>query len=403
MILDDLTFIKIIGKGSYGEVYLTSQKGHSEFFATKIVKRTVADSSKVKRHFQNEIKILKETKHKNIMKLIEMRQTTENYYLVCEFCNGGSLRQCVNKYLKMYKKTFSEEITQFLMRQIVEALKYLHDSNIMHRDLKLDNILLNFKDENDKNILNMYGAEVKIIDFGFASYINKKMDLHKSVLGSPLYMDPKMLNIFLHKGNKDNFGYDEKIDIWSLGNICYQMLMGKLAFETNDMKVLEEKLETGVYYLPTTSYKEVVGFLIAMLQYDPELRLNIEDLSKHDFLCKNVRHFERIDINKYKKYIKNDKIVINIKEDRILWNLFNKKISNKFLDIIPEDTEVSESVMNNIVNYKDENNSKSDQIKAKLIRAFDKMNEDFMYIEPCFIPIIPGNDPKDKFNDEKQL
>ena len=96
-----------------------------------------------------------------------------------------------------------------------------------------------------------------------------------------------------------------------------------------------------------------MGFLIAMLQYDPELRLNIEDLSKHDFLCKNIRHFERIDINKYKKYIKNDKLVINIKEDRVLWNLFNKKISNKFLDIIPEDTEVSESVMNNIVYYKD--------------------------------------------------
>ena len=403
MILDDLTFIKLIGKGSYGEVYLTSQEGHSEFFATKIVKKSVADSPKVKRHFQNEVKILEETNHKNIMKLIEMRQNTENYYLVCEFCNGGSLRQCVNKYVKMYKKTFSVEITQFLMRQIVEALKYLHGSNIMHRDLKLDNILLNFKDENDKNILNMYGAEIKIIDFGFASYINKKMDLHKSVLGSPLYMDPKMLNIFLHKGNKDNFGYDEKIDIWALGNICYEMLIGKLAFETNDMKILEQKLETGVYYLPTTSYKEVVGFLIAMLQWDPELRLNIEELSKHDFLCKNIRHFERIDINKYKKYIKNNKLVINIKEDRVLWNLFNKKYPNKFLDIIPEDTEVSESVMNNIVNYEDENNSKSDEIKTKIIRAFDKMNEDFMYMEPYFIPIIPGNDPKDIFNDEKQI
>lgn len=402
MILDDLTFIKIIGKGSFGQVYLTSKEGHSEFYATKIMKKSVADSPKVKKYFHNEIKILKEIKHENIMQLIEMKTTDENYYLICELCNGGSLRQCLDKYIKMYKKPFSEEITQYLMRQIVEALKYLHGLHIMHRDLKLDNILVNFKDENDKKILNMYGAQVKIIDFGFAAYVNNKTDLHKSVLGSPLYMDPKLLKKYIHKGNNDISGYDEKIDIWSLGNICYGMLIGKPAFQTDDIKLLEEKIEKGFYCLPTTSYREVVGFLLGMLQYDPDIRLNAEELSKHDFLCKNVRHFLRIDINKFKKYIKDEKLCINVKEDRTLWNMFNYKY-NKFLEMIPEDTEVSESVMNNIVNYKDEKNSKSDELTAKIKRAFDKMNEDFMYFPPSFIPLIPGNDPKDKYNDEKQV
>ena len=191
MILDDLTFIKIIGKGSFGQVYLTSKTGYSELFATKIIKKSVADSSKVKKYFHNEIKILKEIKHINIMELIEIKTTDENYYLVCELCNGGSLRQCLDKYIKMYNKPFSEEIIQYLMKQIVEALKYLHGLHIMHRDLKLDNILVNFKNKNDKNILNMYGAQIKIIDFGFAAHVDNKTDLHKSVLGSPLYMDPK--------------------------------------------------------------------------------------------------------------------------------------------------------------------------------------------------------------------
>ena len=402
MIFEDLTFIKIIGKGSFGQVYLTSRKGHSEFYATKIIKKIIADSAKVKKYFHNEINILKEIEHKNIMKLIEIKQNSENYYLICELCNGGSLRQCVNKYLKMYNKTFSEEIIQYLMKQIIEALKYLHGKHIMHRDLKLDNILVNFKDENDKSVLNMYGAEVKIIDFGFAAHVDKKQDLHKSVLGSPLYMDPKLLKKYTRTSNIDITGYDESIDIWSLGNIFYEMLTGKLAFATNDIKILEQKIDTGFYSLPTTSYKEVVGFLIGMFQYDSEKRLTAEELSKHDFLSKNIRHFVRIDINSVKNYIKNDKLVISIKEDKTLWNMFNNKY-NKSLEMIPEDTEVSESVLNNIVNYKDKNNSKENEIKAKVKRAFDKMNEDFMYLPPFFIPLVPGNDPRDKYNEEKQI
>jgi calcium-dependent protein kinase len=402
MIFEDLTFIKIIGKGSFGQVYLTSRKGHSEFYATKIIKKIIADSAKVKKYFHNEINILKEIEHKNIMRLIEIKQNSENYYLICELCNGGSLRQCVNKYLKMYNKTFSEEIIQYLMKQIIEALKYLHGKHIMHRDLKLDNILVNFKDENDKSVLNMYGAEVKIIDFGFAAHVDKKQDLHKSVLGSPLYMDPKLLKKYTRTSNIDITGYDESIDIWSLGNIFYEMLTGKLAFDTNDIKILEQKIDTGFYSLPTTSYKEVVGFLIGMFQYDSEKRLTAEELSKHDFLSKNIRHFVRIDINTVKNYIKNDKLVISIKEDKTLWNMFNNKY-NKSLEMIPEDTEVSESVLNNIVNYKDKNNSKENEIKAKVKRAFDKMNEDFMYLPPFFIPLVPGNDPRDMYNEEKQI
>ena len=402
MIFEDLTFIKIIGKGSFGQVYLTSRKGHSEFYATKIIKKIIADSAKVKKYFHNEINILKEIEHKNIMKLIEIKQNSENYYLICELCNGGSLRQCVNKYLKMYNKTFSEEIIQYLMKQIIEALKYLHGKHIMHRDLKLDNILVNFKDENDKSVLNMYGAEVKIIDFGFAAHVDKKQDLHKSVLGSPMYMDPKLLKKYTRTSNIDITGYDESIDIWSLGNIFYEMLTGKLAFDTNDIKILEQKIDTGFYSLPTTSYKEVVGFLIGMFQYDSEKRLTAEELSKHDFLSKNIRHFVRIDINTVKNYIKNDKLVISIKEDKTLWNMFNNKY-NKSLEMIPEDTEVSESVLNNIVNYKDKNNSKENEIKAKVKRAFDKMNEDFMYLPPFFIPLVPGNDPRDMYNEEKQI
>ena len=522
MILEDLSFIKPIGKGSFGQVYLTSKAGCAEFFATKIIKKSVADSAKIKKYFHNEIKILKEIKHKNIMELIEIKQTNDNYYLVCELCNGGSLFQCLDKYIKMYSKPFSEEITQHLMRQIIEALKYLHGRHIMHRDLKLDNILLNFKNPNDKNILNMYGAQVKLIDFGFAAHVDNKSELHKSVLGSPMFMDPKLLQKFTRMGNVDITGYDEKIDIWSLGNICYQMLLGRAVFETKDIRMLAQKIDKGFYYLPTTFYKEAVGFLIGMLQYDTNIRLSAEELGEHDFLCKNIRKFTRVDIIKMKKYIKDNKLVITVKEDRNLWNIFNSKYDNRFLEIIPEDTEINESVIINnnnnkltknfsvnignninrnfsinitnnfnITNYNERNNNRnnnkisshtnnnnnndksmdrinndknrsnmnsnnindksvdtiknknrnnmnnnknknkinddknrktnmnkinnnfnnnninicniSNELKEKLKKGFDKMNEDFLYMAPIFIPIIPGNDPRDKFNGEKQI
>ena len=401
MILDDLTFIKPIGKGSFGQVYLTSKANLQEYFATKVIKKSVADSPKVKKYFHNEIEILKEINHKNIMKLLEVKQNSENYYLVCEFCNGGSLHQNLDKYLKMYRKPFSEEITQFLMKQIIEGLKYLHGKHIMHRDLKLDNILVNFKNPNDKSILNMYGAEVKIIDFGFAAHVDNKTDLHKSVLGSPLYMDPRLLKKYTKNGNIDITGYDEKIDIWSLGNLCYEMLMGRPAFETIDIKILEQKIEKGFYNLPTTLYNETVGFLIGMLQYDPKIRLSSEKLSKHDFLTKNIRHFTRIDIIKMKDYIKDNKLVLNINEDSKLWNMFNSKY-NRVLEIIPEDSDVSESYMS-IINHKEKDNPKEKELKSKLKRAFEKMNEDFLHLPPIFIPLVPGNDPKDKYNEEKQI
>ena len=403
---EELTFIKPIGKGAFGTVYLTSIEGNPNFFATKIIKKSVADSPKMKKYFHNEIEILKEIKHKNIMELIEIKQSEENYYLVCELCNGGSLHHCVNKYLTMYKTPFSEEIVQYLMKQIIQALHYLHGLKIIHRDLKLENILINFKNKYDKEILNLFGAEVKIIDFGFATHSSSGQDLHKSVLGSPLYMDPIILKKYTKK-EKNIKGYNENIDIWSLRNLCYEMLLGKPAFETSDIKILEQKIEKGFYYVPNTFFKEVIGFLIGMLQYNSDIRLSAEELLKHPFVIKNIINFERINFKEMKQYIKNDKLEIGIYEDKYLWNLFNSKYP-RYLEIIPEDSDISESIYykeesqqkNNGVNING-NNKDSDEIKIKLLKAFERINEDFLILQPIFIPLIPGNDPKDLFNEEK--
>jgi serine/threonine protein kinase len=96
----------------------------------------------------NEIKILQQIKHKNIIHFESIKHTVHNYYIITEFCNGGGLSDCLKKYQTIYGRAFPEEVVQHLMRQIVDGIKYLHGLRIIHRDIKLDNILVCFNNEN---------------------------------------------------------------------------------------------------------------------------------------------------------------------------------------------------------------------------------------------------------------
>ena len=329
--VDDITLIKLLGKGSFGEVYLSTKKGCKEYLATKKIPKKYAEDPKIKKYFQNEIKILREIKHKNIMKLYDVKITLNHYYLICELCNGGSLTECLDKYRKIYRKPFTEEIVQYLMIQIIDAIKYLHSKKIIHRDLKLDNILVNFSTDKDKNTANMLKSQVKIIDFGFATHL-KFGNLAESTLGSPINMDPKILEKLNSHGGKS--AYDEKADIWSLGTVCYEMLIGKATFDANDMNELVKKVEKGVYTIPTYLSKEVVSFLNAMLQYDAKCRLSAEELSRHHFLRKNVKDFTKIDLSKVKKNLKSDKeIQINVKNNKSIWAIFNDDDEKALADV----------------------------------------------------------------------
>ena len=192
MLVDDLTLIKGLGKGAFGEVYLTSKQGSQEKFATKKIDKKYAQNPKAKKYIDNEIKILKEIDHKNIIKLYDVKENSQNYYLVMEYCNGGGLSDCLDYHIKQNRRPFSEEVVQYLMRQIVDGIKYLHGKHILHRDIKLDNILVKFDSEEDKLKRNMMKAKVKIIDFGFARYLDPKQ-LAFSTLGSPINMEPGIL------------------------------------------------------------------------------------------------------------------------------------------------------------------------------------------------------------------
>ena len=333
--IKDITLLKFIGKGSFGTVYLSKKDGKSGYFATKQIERSMADKPGYYKYFENELRILKDLHHPNIVHLEDVKKDDKYYYIVMEFVNGGSLTDCLKKYQMKYGKSFPEEIVQYLMRQIVDAIKFIHKRNIIHRDLKLDNIMVNFDNDNDKNNLNMMRAKVKIIDFGFATKLTPdKNNLAQTALGSPINMDPLILNVMAKKG-KDlkQLGYDDKADIWSLGTICYELLIGKTVFNAETMNDLVQKVESGNYHVPTSLSREMVSFLNSMLQYDGSKRLNAEELSKHAFLTKDVRNFTKINTRQVQRKIDNKGLNINIKRNQTIWSIFNEEDEQKLIGI----------------------------------------------------------------------
>ena len=298
MQVDDLILSKCLGKGAFGEVYLTQKKGSKELYATKRLDRAISEQPEHLRLLSNEINLLKKIHHPNCVSLIDLKKTKSHCYLVMEFCNGGDLTGCLKKYKAAYRRPFTEEIVQYIMRQVVNGLNFLHSNKIIHRDLKLDNILLNYNSENDKNSLNIMKAVAKITDFGFATRLkSSKSNLTYTVLGTPAYMDPQLLNNMQSK-TPNKIGYDEKADIWSLGCLCYEMLVGHVAFSGTSMQELNQKVKQGNYSLPTNISEEVFSFINGMLQKDPNKRLSTHELLKHNFLVKNVRQFKPLDVRK---------------------------------------------------------------------------------------------------------
>ena len=314
MMIDEYSLLKCIGRGAFGEVYLTSKKGSTQLFATKKVSKQKIETPSIKKYFINEITILKELHHKNIIRLETIRQTIHNFYIITDYYNGEDLSSCLRKHRMIKGKPFSEEIVQHLMRQIIDALKYLHSKRIIHRDLKLDNLLINFESEEDKKNLNMLKSEAKIIDFGFATYLDNN-GLRFSILGSPINMDPTLLSKLINQNLSNLIGYNEKADIWSLGTVCYELITGKPIFHAQNLLDLVRLVENGTYHLPKDISEELVSFLTSMLQYSSKNRLSAEELSKHPFLTKNINEFTKLNLSNYSNKIDVKGIIFNIKKD----------------------------------------------------------------------------------------
>ena len=333
MKIDKYELETLLGEGAFGQVYLTSKKDDHKKYATKKLNREEIEGTESMKYLTNEIVILQYLNHPNIVKFQEVKKTKKHFYIIMEYCNGGELSKALEKYVKKFGKPFPEELVQHFMRQIISAFKYIHGRKIIHRDVKLDNVLLHFENEEDLKNFDLMKAKVKIIDFGFACKIGKS-GLQYTVLGSPINMDPLILKKLNSSTKKTRqLGYNEMADIWSIGTICYEMLIGRPVFDAEDMDELVERVEDGTYKVPTSMSHELVSFLNGMLQYDAKKRLTASQLSRHDFLVKDVKDFKKIDLEKVSGKVKGDKIGINAIKNNTIWSIFNADSQNLLTSI----------------------------------------------------------------------
>jgi len=239
---------------------------------------------------EREIDIMKKLQHPNIIQLMEVIDTSDTLYLVLEFASGGELFDAI-----VNKGSYSEADAAKIIRQILEAIQYVHKNGIAHRDLKPENLLL-LQSENGDEI-------IKIADFGLSKDFGEEQ--LQTSCGTPDYVAPEVL-----MGEP----YDMAVDIWSIGVISYVLLCGFPPFYGETQKELFENIMSGTYDFPDPEWTDVSdqakSFIKSILVTDPEKRttaeqcLNGEWIKENTGIKKDLKRLESFSVKKFKEYTK---------------------------------------------------------------------------------------------------
>ena len=280
--------IQELGMGAYSKVFRVENKSTNEVFACKeLLKSKIKDQKK----FRNEINIMSECDHPNIIKLIEIYEDKLHYELIMEELNGGSLTERLIEKVDDDGETFSEREAATIFKQIISAISYCHGKGIVHRDLKMENVIF---------IDTKGNLDIKIIDFGFSQYDTFKLlslvnliseETAKTVnmndiVGTPHYIAPEVL-----KGK-----YNQKCDIWSAGVILYSMLSGHFPFNGRTNKEIFKSISKKKFEFPEKYWKNISNEakdLISHMLCEEDKRFSADKVLKHPWLnnlSPNVKH-----------------------------------------------------------------------------------------------------------------
>ena len=328
---------RLLGKGAFGKVNLCLHTLTGRLVAIKSINKEKIKNERQKKKIKQETAIMETlSKSKNIVKIFETYETKKHICIVMEYICAGDLLTYIKKRSKL-----TEPVAKFIFKQIILGIKHIHDNSIIHRDIKLDNILLDL----DNNI--------KICDFGVSRKINKD-DIMFEQCGTPAYIAPEIL---INKGY-EGFG----VDIWSAGVVLYAMLSGTVPFKGNNLKELHNLIISGDYKEVKGISNEAEDLLKNILEVDPNKRFKIEQILNHPWLInldfnfwKNQNLFTNAE---YVLLAKSNVDYRNIafKEDMIenfdIRNLdtieenINKNVNTKSLILAPFNTSVSENEEN---------------------------------------------------------
>lgn len=327
---------KSIGKGAYGEIFLAKEKDSNELSAMKVIARKLLKDKTDPTKFANRLAVLQEIKHRNCVQILDKTKTSNNYYVKMEYVNGPNLYEYLNYYKKKHNKPLSEEVVQRLIRQVSNGLEYLHQKKIIHRDIKLENLMIHYdavkyNNLSDDDVLQMKTVyrdlegelfTVKICDFGFSRIVDDEQKC-STLCGTPIIMAPDILN------NADSSGYGLLADLWSLGVVTYELLVGVPPFNNCKLTALLEDIKKGAFAYPTNVdiSIEAVSFVNNLLQYDPKRRMNFDKLWAHPFMKMRVGDFHKmslkLDLNEKSALERLKKFNIDSKDEKgLIWLVY---------------------------------------------------------------------------------
>lgn len=282
--IGDWDFVRTIGAGSMGKVKLARHNATNEKCAVKIVPRAAKlyqrahandppiklseEAAQRQKEFEKEIARDKRTIregalgrllfHPHICRLYEMVPMTNHYYMLFEYVEGGQLLDYIVSH-----GSLNEKYARKFARGIALALNYCHKNNVVHRDLKIENIMINQK------------GDIKIIDFGLSNLYMPK-NLLKTYCGSLYFAAPELLSAKPYVG--------PEVDVWSFGVVLYVLVCGKVPFDDPVVSTLHEKIKKGHVEYPSFLSKECVSLLQRMLVVDPLHRATLEEVIQHPWM-----------------------------------------------------------------------------------------------------------------------
>jgi len=256
--IKEFELIRCIGKGGFACVYQARHLKTGKEFAIKTIDKVLMNKSQMKERVQNEIIIQARLDHPSILVLHEAFEDKNFVYLVLELCRNGELRS----YLKSTGKLVDKEARSF-MKQIVEGVIYLHKQGIMHRDLKLANLLL------DDNF------NVKIADFGLATALKDPREQHYTLCGTPNYIAPEI-------AGRNSHGLES--DVWSLGCLLYTFLVGNPPFHTEEILDTLDRVLMVDYEIPDFISGQAADLIKRLLTKDPIRRIKLSSVLHHPFM-----------------------------------------------------------------------------------------------------------------------
>ncbi|XP_077318817.1 serine/threonine-protein kinase PLK2 [Lithobates pipiens] len=249
---------KVLGKGGFAKCYEMTDLTTNKIYAAKIIPHSRVSKPHQREKIDKEIELHRTLNHRHIVQFYHYFEDKENIYILLEYCSRRSMAHILKT-----RKVLTDPEVRYYLKQIVSGLKYLHEQEILHRDLKLGNFFIN---EN---------MELKVGDFGLAARLEPMEQRRRTICGTPNYLSPEVLN-------KQGHGCES--DIWALGCVMYTMLLGRPPFETTNLKETYRCIREAKYSLPSSLMSSAKHLIASMLSRNPEDRPSLEEIIQHDFI-----------------------------------------------------------------------------------------------------------------------